>query len=691
MARQAVPELKERGLARIMSSDAHSPDKVGLDRNSRTLTRLRIDDLNFTAVRNALVYAPRARCKAEVNLPPAYPRILKAEFEGGFLDGVVMDFSQNLNCLIGGRGSGKSTALLAIRTALGETVDPISGDDPDDPYRMPTRTRVTFIDAFGTARIAVRRRGGDPVDATSDAPISLTLQGFGQDEPGRLARGYDTSPQNIVEFMEQFVDLGTYDSRENELMAALADNGAEVVRSSTGLSKLPELEKKLRAQESQLAAAQSSRLESVAQWAALLASEGPLLESIRSAVEAFVSDRPRATIDLDKLAARVGVDPNSARAMKFLGGDDGLRAKVAALESQRQVAGKAWGEVVAGAAESVRQALSGWEDDHRALKKQLEAKQKELTAQGLKVQVGAVKAVADGIEALRKEIDILKQRQAEHNQARAYRRGLLSDLRANRDARFQRRRAALKKVVDAANAAADGLTIHLRYEKTGIREPWESWLGRSFKFRSPRVERVARAITPAQMAEHILQGGQGLQAVEWRGEKFFDLALISECVPDLRNWEGIFALETMRLEDLLRIEVREAGGTVNRKFDQLSAGQQRSILLSLLLCAEGSDPLVVDQPEDHLDAQYIATALVGHLEAAKERRQVILATHSPNLTVLGDAELVIPMYADAGHGEPRDPGAVDRLTTRAHVCALLEGGLDAFRRRGQRYGLRFQD
>jgi len=107
-----------------------------------------------------------------------------------------------------------------------------------------------------------------------------------------------------------------------------------------------------------------------------------------------------------------------------------------------------------------------------------------------------------------------------------------------------------------------------------------------------------------------------------------------------------------------------------------------------MLCAERLDPLVLDQPEDHLDAGYIASAVVRHLEHAKERRQVILATHSPNLTVLGDAELVAPMYADGRRGAPRDEGAVDRPETRHHVCDLLEGGEEAYRRRGERYGLR---
>jgi predicted ATPase len=193
------------------------------------------------------------------------------------------------------------------------------------------------------------------------------------------------------------------------------------------------------------------------------------------------------------------------------------------------------------------------------------------------------------------------------------------------------------------------------------------------------------------MSSHLLADGAGLTAVAGEdGELFFAADLVQETVPQLKTWEAIFELETMHLEDQVRIAVQEPGTQTNREFAHLSAGQQRSVLLSVMLCADKSDPLVLDQPEDHLDAPYIATALVGHLEAAKERRQVILATHSPNLTVLGDAELVIPMYADAGHGSPRDPGAVDRPETRDRVCTLLEGGADAFCRRGQRYGFRFR-
>jgi predicted ATPase len=157
------------------------------------------------------------------------------------------------------------------------------------------------------------------------------------------------------------------------------------------------------------------------------------------------------------------------------------------------------------------------------------------------------------------------------------------------------------------------------------------------------------------------------------------------------TWDDVFAMQTMRLEDRPRIEVQRRGESDRHPLDRLSAGQQRSVLLSLLLCAERSEPLILDQPEDHLDGQYIAGAVVRHLEAAKEHRQVLIATHSANLVVLGDAELVIPMKAEAGHGAPHAPGAIDNPQTRNQICSLLEGGLTAFRKRGQRYGIRFAE
>jgi DNA repair ATPase RecN len=111
------------------------------------------------------------------------------------------------------------------------------------------------------------------------------------------------------------------------------------------------------------------------------------------------------------------------------------------------------------------------------------------------------------------------------------------------------------------------------------------------------------------------------------------------------------------------------------------------VLLGFILASRGNSPLVLDQPEEQLDGPFIAETVVGHLHAVKERRQLIVATHNPNIVVLGDAELVLPLEAERGHSKIVQPGSVDATRTRDEVVRLLEGGLFASERRAKRYGI----
>ena len=49
----------------------------------------------------------------------AHHLVVSLNVTGGFLAGVQLDFADGLNCLIGGRGAGKTTALEFLRFGLG--------------------------------------------------------------------------------------------------------------------------------------------------------------------------------------------------------------------------------------------------------------------------------------------------------------------------------------------------------------------------------------------------------------------------------------------------------------------------------------------------------------------------------------------------------------------------------------------
>ncbi len=146
--------------------------------------------------------------------------------------------------------------------------------------------------------------------------------------------------------------------------------------------------------------------------------------------------------------------------------------------------------------------------------------------------------------------------------------------------------------------------------------------------------------------------------------------------------------ERPRLSVTKRVET--PGGQpvyVPRDFKRLSLGQQQSVLLALMLTSESRAPLIIDQPEDNLDSEFIYKTLVPVIRAAKERRQVIVVTHNANIAVLGDAELIVALKATNDRATIVTRGSIDHVATCEMACAILEGSREAFDRRATVYGI----
>lgn len=136
-------------------------------------------------------------------------------------------------------------------------------------------------------------------------------------------------------------------------------------------------------------------------------------------------------------------------------------------------------------------------------------------------------------------------------------------------------------------------------------------------------------------------------------------------------------------EDDLRIEYQRAGRWT--PIDQGSQGQRSAAILAFLL-AFGDEPIVLDQPEDDLDNHLIYNLIVRQLRENKQRRQLVIVTHNPNIVVNGDAELVHVM--DFGNGQCflLRSGALQDGAVRREVCEVMEGGREAFAKRWKRLG-----
>jgi hypothetical protein len=126
----------------------------------------------------------------------------------------------------------------------------------------------------------------------------------------------------------------------------------------------------------------------------------------------------------------------------------------------------------------------------------------------------------------------------------------------------------------------------------------------------------------------------------------------------------------------------------DKPLSQLSPGERGTLLLIFYLLIDKDDtPLIIDQPEENLDNETVARLLVPAVRYAKERRQIILVTHNPNLAVVCDADQIV--HADfnrvEGNRVTYTSGAIEAPEITKLIVDVLEGTKPAFDFRDAKY------
>lgn len=157
---------------------------------------------------------------------------------------------------------------------------------------------------------------------------------------------------------------------------------------------------------------------------------------------------------------------------------------------------------------------------------------------------------------------------------------------------------------------------------------------------------------------------------------------LSQCL-ELMDLQRVEAITTA----VPRADISLSYSDGDRKisFEKASEGQRAAALLFMLLEQPGG-PLLVDQPEGDLDNK-IVSALAEKLHDAKQRRQIIFASHNANIVVNGSSELVLGLDVteDAKRGIACG-GAIDSSIVCDKITEIMEGGPQAFRDRKEKYG-----
>lgn len=652
-----------------------------------------------------------------------HPRLERVQITGGFLNGWDVALNPNLNCVIGGRGTGKSALLEILRY----TFDLAAKSEENTrqarsllEHVFPAGARATvYLQVDGTAYRVEHISGREPevFRADSDELLSikpaglLPLQIYGQKEIYHISLSSGSQlrllDNDVAEALRPLIE------EENRLLRELVANAEEILRLEDLVSDAQEQLTHLGAIQEEIRRMEALEFVDRVRQKKYYDREKRLLDETRAQVE-------RLSAALGSFAQQQRLNPEilNEAALAGLPSIDLLQVQRALVQEINALLEQRCAELQTAISETWATGeakRTAWQATYDQQERTYREVLREFADAG---QIDPDRYMQlqqrkDKLEARAREVEGHQKRIAE---LRALRQQRLDDLRAVRRRQYEVRCQKAQELTQALNQ-----NVRITLWPEGHRQAYKDYLRELFaglNVRDQLCRKIVevKAAQPERPAQKPIQIGGETRYLIPEIPRYLDPIDLAEAIrieqartdqaesqletrfgvnsdAMRRNIAGLgrqqlFELELFRIPDLPIIELRTGKNKASyRPLEQLSVGQKCTALLSMILL-ESAAPLLVDQPEDDLDNQFIFDQIVAALRHEKGRRQFLIATHNANIPVSGDADLILVLQADDQAARIADAGAgsIDNSRVRAFVTRILEGGSTAFRIRREKYG-----
>lgn len=681
-----------RDFAKLMSSDSHELAKLGsnIDGNNR-LTRIKMSSLTFRSFKLALM-SSESRVRLEDYLPEMRPIITHVKLEGELLDGVDVELSPNLTCIIGSRGAGKSTLLESIRESTGNE----SRSKLRDSEVWPQSITLDYIDETGQ-HIQMQRDKNSMVVNRTDPAQGITvipIESYGQGDTANTIQHSDENPQVIIDFLDSFLNLSALKLQDDQYVEQLRSNQSEMNKLRINLIALPAAQKNLENEKAKLKKLEQTKAADIVKYHNALIQERELRTSLIGDLKQLVktySDILTNRDVFDKVAA-ISED-NIVVGKDFFANVKAIVDSFAGIVATKSQELK---DALKQKVDELNVQLKAWNNKEKEIQDKIDAKKEELTKQGIPFDLGQINQISKDIVDYEKTVKKLLEDQKKLKELAGGSEGLITARLDNKKEITRKHLIFANKINKDLRNSVDDFFITVKYQEGLYSPEFADSLKQMMGWRTsqvPKASIIAQSITITDFVNAVVKNDfSPLQAIQYDGSRLLNDSEIAIIFQTLRQDNQYESLECLRFDDFPQIVVTkymDNGGTrvsVTKRISQLSLGQQQSVLLGILLLSDSSRPLLIDQPEDNLDSEFIYKTIVSTLRKIKEHRQVIVVTHNPNIAVLGDAELIIPLKSTNSKAMIMSPGSIDDANTVKLCCQILEGGESAFKQRQKIYG-----
>ena len=690
--RESNDNKLHRDFAKLMSSDSHELAKLGsnADGNNR-LTRLKMSELSFRSFRNALL-GSESRVRLEDEIPEQRPIIKRVKIEGELLDGVDIELSPNLTCIIGSRGAGKSTLLESIRETTGNhTTSRVC-----DSEVWPQVITLEYVDEVGQQTMLQREKNGN-VENRTDAINGITqipIESYGQGDTANTIQHSEDNPQVIVDFLDGFLSLTALQQQDEALREQLRENQSEMRKLRINLVALPEAQKALENEKKKMKIQEESKAADIVKYHNALLKErafrNDLITDLKNLITTYKDILGDKTV-FEKVASMTDDS--------IVVGKDYFSAVKSIVEDFRKLVNTKSSELNISLSEKIKalnEQLQLWKHKETEIQARIDQKKVELTQQGIPFDLGKINQIAKDILDYEKKVKKLLEDQKKLSELVKARRELIKQRQDNKKEITRRHKTFAQKINSDLRNSVDDFSITVKYLDDLYSPEFESTLKDLMGWRTsqvPKAKIIAANISVYDFVNAIKTKSKAtLRAIQTNGTQLLSEDEIENILFKLNDSFMYEDIESVAYDDLPQITVTkyvDKEGSripVFKRLSQLSLGQQQSVLLGILLLSDSDRPLLIDQPEDNLDSEFIYKTIVKTLRKIKEHRQIIIVTHNPNIAVLGDAELIVPLKSTNNKAMIISSGSIDNSDTVKLCCQILEGGESAFKQRQEIYG-----
>lgn len=714
-----------RRLPFVATSDAYSLDELG-----SSYTWIRMEEPTLEGLRQAFLdHEARIACDWDPRFPPSSGTpndVSHAWVEEVTLSGLTtaegpltVTFDPRLTVIIGGRGAGKSTVTAALRHLYSDI-----STLPDQTREETERFRDTVLaDATISANHYLPHGGGTQTATWTPATGSLTPK-----SSGPVPTDFKVRVVGQKELFERSVSSAHDPHSTSRNLLSLVDGALAVVAAGPGTPAAFERDY----DEARTAWVAATRRHQAEQLAVNeRAQVRGRVDELTTQVDAFDNEANRARrARNDRLLAQArdldqqlrGTDDAAAAialtAEQRLGDAGGIVATSAEAEAEAEgllrlreqvlAIRTELGSAVAAAVNRTRMQLQAVEEARRhtswqaavdAAAADSEAYLTELAALGLDpAAYGAVRRQLQEQTELLAELEERAQALPQlatvtatawqmlldlHQERRNHRQTLLIQVRKRSGLlRFELQPHAdttawVRDIRELLNLRSDGFLEEV--------PALAAWLWADPATRAARTELWREALVTGDLTP-VTQAAD-LRVAFARRLRELDPLLQARLAAEIAA-------------DVVRVDFLRDGGdaTAERDWQPLtdgSPGQRSAAMLSFVL-HHGTEPLVLDQPEDDLDTEWITQLVVRQLRESRWTRQVIVVTHNANIPVNADAERVVVLEGTSRGIAVRTDvdqsgvtrahcGPLENSRVRTDIQNIMEGGVEAFVGRERRY------